>query len=313
MSTQAGSGAGSGAASPRWSEHSGPPHNLRVSVPGVVSSSGQASPSWSVYTDGGTMPSPVWKTEADEGKWAPPSEEVGGGPSSSKDGRKENRAVGTPDYLAPEILLGTGHDPCVDWWSVGVILFEFLTGIPPFNAPTPELIFENILNRSIPWPQIPDEMSPEAQDLVDKLLAAEPSERLGFRGAAEVKAHPFFENVKWDTLAREKAAFIPFLDHAHDTSYFQTRHITTSEDAGGADGDSSDYESSDDGSTLSNDTTYYRQQEAGDEPHDMKDFEEDSELAKLTFSNFSFKNLSQLASINYDLLERGRDSPGRDL
>jgi serine/threonine protein kinase len=60
--------------------------------------------------------------------------------------------VGTPDYLAPEVLLGTGHSFSVDWWALGVIVFEFLTGIPPFNDETEQNIFENILNRSISLP-----------------------------------------------------------------------------------------------------------------------------------------------------------------
>lgn len=62
------------------------------------------------------------------------------------------RAVGTPDYLAPELLLGTGHTPAVDWWSLGAILFEFVVGIPPFNADSPQAIFQNILDLDINWP-----------------------------------------------------------------------------------------------------------------------------------------------------------------
>ncbi len=61
----------------------------------------------------------------------------GSKPESSKE--EKRKAVGTPDYLAPELLLGTGHGPEVDWWSLGAILYEFVTGCPPFNADTPEV------------------------------------------------------------------------------------------------------------------------------------------------------------------------------
>ncbi|KAJ3673994.1 hypothetical protein LUZ60_005986 [Juncus effusus] len=99
---------------------------------------------------------------------------------------KTRSAVGTPDYLAPEILLGTEHGCAADWWSVGVILFELITGIPPFTARSPEMIFDNILNRRIPWPDVPNEISVEAQDLIDRLLTHDEYLRLGARGASEV-------------------------------------------------------------------------------------------------------------------------------
>lgn len=67
--------------------------------------------------------------------------------SAEKMSMKDHRVVGTPDYLAPEALLGSGHGKAVDWWALGVILYEFLTGIPPFNDETPELIFQRILDR----------------------------------------------------------------------------------------------------------------------------------------------------------------------
>ncbi|ONK76107.1 uncharacterized protein A4U43_C03F23980 [Asparagus officinalis] len=82
--------------------------------------------------------------------------------------RRKQSAVGTPDYLAPEILLGMSHGQTADWWSVGVILFELLVGIPPFNAEHPQKIFDNIMNRDIPWPHVPEEISHDAYDLVDK-------------------------------------------------------------------------------------------------------------------------------------------------
>ena len=106
--------------------------------------------------------------------------------------------VGTPDYMAPEVLNGSGlKDPAVDWWSVGVILFEFLTGVPPFNDETPELIFGNIRQHNIPWDQVNigyEEgcVSPEAHDLINRLLDPNPKKRLGTRGAMEIQRHKFF-------------------------------------------------------------------------------------------------------------------------
>ncbi|KAL1355991.1 uncharacterized protein [Arachis hypogaea] len=79
-----------------------------------------------------------------------------------------------------------------------------LVGLPPFNAEHPQTIFDNILNRNIPWPAVPEEMSPEAQDLIDRLLTEDPNQRLGARGASEVKEHVFFKDINWDTLARQK-------------------------------------------------------------------------------------------------------------
>jgi serine/threonine protein kinase len=73
-----------------------------------------------------------------------------------------------------------------DWWSAGIVLFELLTGIPPFTASRPEKIFDNILNGKMPWPDVPGEMSYEAQDLINRLLVHEPEKRLGANGAAEV-------------------------------------------------------------------------------------------------------------------------------
>ncbi|XP_028551979.1 probable serine/threonine protein kinase IREH1 isoform X2 [Dendrobium catenatum] len=217
--------------------------------------------------------------------------------------RKKRSAVGTPDYLAPEILLGTGHGATADWWSVGVILFELLVGIPPFNAEHPQMIFDNILNRKIPWPQVPEEMSAEAQDLIDKLLTEDPNQRLGAKGASEVKQHAFFKNINWDTLARQKAAFVPSSDSATDTSYFTSRlswnpsdvHVYEASDFE----DSSDNGSGSDASScISN-----HQDEQGDKYAGVEFGNEAS--VNYSFSNFSFKNLSQLASINYDLLSKG--------
>ncbi|KAL6131880.1 hypothetical protein ACLB2K_070253 [Fragaria x ananassa] len=222
--------------------------------------------------------------------------------SSERSERQKHSVVGTPDYLAPEILLGMGHSATADWWSVGVILFELLVGLPPFNAEHPQKIFNNIINRDIPWPKVPEEMSKEAYDLIDQLLTENPVQRLGATGAREVKQHIFFKDINWDTLARQKAMFIPSTD-AHDTSYFMSRYIWNPEDEhviGGSDFD-------DLTDTCSSGS--YIQDEDGDECGSLADFSAPALDVQYSFSNFSFKNLSQLASINYDLVVKTKESP----
>jgi len=112
--------------------------------------------------------------------------------------KKLHRIIGTPDYMAPEIVKGEDcNSKSVDWWSMGVILYEFLVGVPPFNDDSVEKIYDNILNFRIEWPNIgyeDDCMSPEAQDLIRQLLEINPKNRLGTKsGAEEIKKHPFFK------------------------------------------------------------------------------------------------------------------------
>ncbi|KAM6568036.1 hypothetical protein CsatB_016021 [Cannabis sativa] len=223
--------------------------------------------------------------------------------------RKKRSAVGTPDYLAPEILLGTGHGTTADWWSVGVILFELIVGIPPFNAEHPQTIFDNILNRKIPWPRVPDEMSPEAADLIDRLLTEDPNQRLGAAGASEVKQHVFFKDINWDTLARQKAAFVPSSESALDTSYFTSRYSWNTSDDHGYPPSELEDSSDDDSLSGSNSGMSLGNDEVEDECATLAEFDLGSNI-NYSFSNFSFKNLSQLASINYDLLSKGyKDDP----
>ncbi|OAQ29512.1 kinase-like protein [Linnemannia elongata AG-77] len=127
--------------------------------------------------------------------------------------------LGTPDYLAPELLLGIGHGEAVDWWSLGVCLFEFLTGYPPFMDEAPEAIFKNILNHDIQWPEYG--LSREAHDLINKLLSREPTHR---PSPTALKAHPFFQGVDWENIRNQEAPFIPSPNDNTDTSYFDGSH-----------------------------------------------------------------------------------------
>lgn len=105
------------------------------------------------------------------------------------------RIIGTPDYIAPEILLYNQSDhKCLDWWAVGIILFEMLIGIPPFNDDTVDKIFHKICQNKIPWDEIEigyeeDQISPLAFDLINKLLESDDQKRLGCNGAQEIKTH----------------------------------------------------------------------------------------------------------------------------
>ncbi|KAI9494658.1 hypothetical protein BDB00DRAFT_871209 [Zychaea mexicana] len=133
------------------------------------------------------------------------------------------KAVGTPDYLAPESILGTSQD---SMWALGVICYEFLYGIPPFHADTPDRVFENILSRRIDWHEDLVDVSPEARDFMERLMTLDPEKRLGANGSDEVKYHPFFKSINWDSLLTESPAFVPQPADMEDTDYFDLRGAT---------------------------------------------------------------------------------------
>uniref|UniRef100_A0A8C8ZPD8 non-specific serine/threonine protein kinase n=1 Tax=Prolemur simus TaxID=1328070 RepID=A0A8C8ZPD8_PROSS len=153
-----------------------------------------------------------------------------------KDAREflDKQVCGTPEYIAPEVILRQGYGKPVDWWAMGIILYEFLVGCVPFFGDTPEELFGQVISDEIVWPEGDDALPPEAQDLTSKLLHQNPLERLGTGSAYEVKQHPFFTGLDWTGLLRQKAEFIPQLESEDDTSYFDTRseryHHVDSED-----------------------------------------------------------------------------------
>jgi len=128
--------------------------------------------------------------------------------------------VGTPDYIAPEVLTKHGYGKECDWWSVGVLLFGMLAGYPPFTADTPSETYSMILNykTELYFPEESD-FSREAKDLILRLLT-DRENRLGNNGAGEIKAHPFFRGIDWNNLRNTKAPMAPHLRSEIDTSYF---------------------------------------------------------------------------------------------
>ncbi|XP_013148915.1 PREDICTED: microtubule-associated serine/threonine-protein kinase 3 isoform X2 [Papilio polytes] len=136
----------------------------------------------------------------------------------------DKQVCGTPEYIAPEVILRQGYGKPVDWWSMGVILYEFLVGCVPFFGDTPEELFAHTVNDDIEWPSEEDfPIAIEARTIITELLARNPRDRLGTGGTHQVKDHIYFYGLDWNNLLRRKAEFIPQLENDEDTSYFDSR------------------------------------------------------------------------------------------
>ncbi|XP_030375087.1 microtubule-associated serine/threonine-protein kinase 3 isoform X2 [Scaptodrosophila lebanonensis] len=154
----------------------------------------------------------------------------------------DKQVYGTPEYIAPEVILRQGYGKPVDWWSMGIILYEFLIGCVPFFGETAEELFAHTVNDDIEWPDKEDwPVQPEARDIITQLLQQNPRDRLGTQtGVIEVKDHVYFSGMDWNSLLRQKAEFVPQLCSEEDTSYFDTRMDRYNHDLDGDDTDDTD-------------------------------------------------------------------------
>lgn len=129
---------------------------------------------------------------------------------------RTNSFVGTEEYIAPEVIQGNGHSSAVDWWTVGILVYEMIYGYTPFKGPDRQATFANVLKRDVYFADLPP-VSNLAKSIVRKLLIKDELIRLGSQtGASEVKHHKWFATISWGLLRHCKPPIIPPPSNALD-------------------------------------------------------------------------------------------------
>ncbi|CAK7204416.1 serine/threonine protein kinase, AGC [Sporothrix eucalyptigena] len=150
---------------------------------------------------------------------------------------RTNSFVGTEEYIAPEVIKGSGHTSAVDWWTLGILIYEMLYGTTPFKGKNRNATFANILREEIPFPDHAGapQISNLCKSLIRKLLIKDENRRLGARaGASDIKAHPFFRTTQWALIRHMKPPIVPNQGKGIDTLNFRNVKESESVDISGS-------------------------------------------------------------------------------
>ncbi|KAK4122708.1 Pkinase-domain-containing protein [Parathielavia appendiculata] len=150
---------------------------------------------------------------------------------------RTNSFVGTEEYIAPEVIKGSGHTSAVDWWTLGILIYEMLYGTTPFKGKNRNATFANILREDIPFPDHAGapQISNLCKSLIRKLLIKDENRRLGARaGASDIKSHPFFRTTQWALIRHMKPPIIPHQGRGIDTVNFRNVKESESVDISGS-------------------------------------------------------------------------------
>ena len=144
----------------------------------------------------------------------------------SKRNSKAYTICGTPQYIAPEIIKNKGYDKTVDWWSLGVLMYEMLSGKKPFVFPKGSLRLDYFTKKV----EMCNNFTEGAKDLISKFLTVEPKNRIGYgsNGIEDIKKHPYFANIDWKKLEERKIKppFVPQIQNDTDVMYFDKAFTT---------------------------------------------------------------------------------------
>ncbi|KAG0307699.1 serine/threonine protein kinase, AGC [Dissophora globulifera] len=152
---------------------------------------------------------------------------------------RTNSFVGTEEYIAPEVIKGTGHTSSVDWWTLGILIYEMLFGVTPFKGRDRTATFNSILHTDVQFPEPSDAHATQqvtvlCKSLIRKLLIKDDQLRLGsVAGASDVKQHPFFKSTNWALLRHLTPPIVPQQSFGTDAVNFRQMHESMSLDMEG--------------------------------------------------------------------------------